>query len=79
MTDRQFNLLKLLGQYPEIIISKDEIAEAVWPDQALFGITDDQIYQLVHRVRTKHNIDYIESVAGRGYCLNRPKANTIPG
>jgi DNA-binding winged helix-turn-helix (wHTH) protein len=73
----QYALLVFLSQRPGVVCTKDEVAQAVWPDQSQEGITDDQIYQLVRRVREKvepdpENPSYIATVRGQGYRLEKP-------
>jgi len=72
----QYALLVFLCQHPGRVLTKDEIAEAVW-GQSEEGITDAQIYQLVKRVREKIepeplNPRYIVTVRGQGYRLEKP-------
>ena len=73
----QYALLVFLSQRPGVVCSKDEVAQAVWPGQIQEGITDDQIYQLIRRVREKVEPDplnpcYIITVRGQGYQLEKP-------
>jgi DNA-binding response OmpR family regulator len=68
----QYALLAFLCQRPGVVCTKDEVAQAVWPDQLKEGITDAQIYQLVKRTREKIEPDplnprYIATVRGQGY------------
>ena len=73
----QYALLVFLCQHPGVVCTKDEVAQAVWPDQLLGkGIYDAQIYQLVKRVREKIEPDplnprYIVTIRGQGYLLER--------
>jgi len=67
----------LLCENPGVVMSKDDIGEAVWPEQAENSFSDDQIYQLIKRTREKTEPDpkkpiYIVSVTGQGYRLERP-------
>jgi DNA-binding winged helix-turn-helix (wHTH) protein len=73
----QYALIVFLCQRPGAVCKKDEIAQAVWPDQSQEGITDDQIYQLIRRVREKVEPDplkpcYVVTVRGQGYRLEKP-------
>ncbi len=71
----QYALLVFLCQHPGVVCTKDEVAQAVWPDK-LFekGVDDAQIYQLIKRVREKIEPDplnpcYIVTIRGQGYLL----------
>jgi DNA-binding response OmpR family regulator len=73
----QYALLEFMCQRPGVVRTKDEIAQAVWPDQLKEGITDAQIYQLVKRTREKIEPDplnprTIVTVRGQGYRLETP-------
>jgi DNA-binding winged helix-turn-helix (wHTH) protein len=73
----QYALLAFMCQRPGVVCTKDELAQAVWPDQAQEGITDAQIYQLLKRVRDKIETDpinprYLVTVRGQGYRLETP-------
>lgn len=77
LTADQFAFLVLLCENPGVVMSKDDIGEAVWPEQADDTFSDDQVYQLVKRTREKVEPDpkkptYIISVPGQGYRLERP-------
>ena len=70
----QHALLVFMSQRPGVVCTKDEVAQAVWPDQMQEGITDGQIYQLVKRTREKIETDplnpcYLLTVRGQGYRL----------
>jgi hypothetical protein len=72
LSSEQYDLLAFLCQRPGIVCSRDEIAEAVWPEQSLEGITDAQMSQLVKRIRSKIEPDprhprYLLTVRGRGF------------
>ena len=72
----QYALLVFMCQRPGVTCTKDEVAQAVWP-QSEEGITDGQIYQLVKRVREKVEPDplnprYIVTIRGQGYLLENP-------
>jgi len=73
----QYALLVFLCQHPGVVCTKDEIAQAVWPDMSMEGITDGQIYNLVRRTRMKVEPDplnprYIVTIRGIGYLLETP-------
>jgi hypothetical protein len=74
LSAEQYSFLAYLCQYPGQVCSRDDIAQAVWPQQSLAGITDAQISQLVKRIRIKIEPDprrprYLMTVRGRGYRL----------
>lgn len=76
-SELQYRLIECLLQRPGEVCTKDEIADAVWPE-AHGAISDAQISQLVKRIREKiepdpYNPTYIATVRGRGYRL---KLNT---
>jgi DNA-binding response OmpR family regulator len=66
---KQFELLLYLYQRPGEAISKDELAGAVWPEEAGEGIYDYQIDKMVSRVRERIGKEFIETVWGYGYRL----------
>jgi len=73
----QYALLAFMGQRPGVVCTKDEVAQAVWPDQLMEGITDGQIYQLIKRTRDKIEPDplnpcYLLTIRGQGYRLEPP-------
>ena len=77
LSSAQYALLELLYERNGDICTRDEIIEAVWPDEASEGITDQAIDALVRRLRrrlaetgTPHQ--YVETVRGHGFRLNRP-------
>jgi DNA-binding response OmpR family regulator len=75
----QYALLEFMCQRPGVVRTKDEVAQAVWPDQLKEGITDAQIYQLVKRTREKIEPDplnprTIVTVRGQGYRLETPSS-----
>jgi hypothetical protein len=74
LTEKEFLLLKHLEAHPEKVCSKDELIQAVWPEDQVYerGIRDDSLAQLVRRLRVKIEPDpsnprYIHTVPGRGY------------
>ena len=77
LSAEQYDLLAFMCQRAGVVCTKDEIAEAVWPDHSKEGITDAQIYQLVKRVREKVESDphypcYVVTARGRGYRIEEP-------
>lgn len=67
LTRNEFRLLRLLLLAPEGLVSKEEIAAAVWPDEA--GRRDNAIEVLVGRLRAKLGADRVRTVRGLGYGL----------
>ena len=72
LSAEQYAILCLFCQRPGVVCRKDDIMQAVWPEQAKDGITDEQIYQLINRVREKVEPDpakpqYIVTARGQGY------------
>ena len=72
----QFRLLALLEEKIDQIVARDEIALAVWPDDAAAGITEQAIDALIRRLR-EHlrklapDSVYLETVRGHGFRLLR--------
>jgi len=71
----QFAFLELLAREPGRVYSREEIIEAVWPDVAAEGVTDQAIDALVRRLRQRlaeldphHN--YVVTVRGHGFRLD---------
>ena len=74
LTELEHELLAYLYKRCNQICTRDDIAIAVWGEQAIEGVTDAQIDQLVRRVRLGIEPDpanprYIETVRGRGHRL----------
>lgn len=73
----QYKLLLCLYDRAGCVVSRDEIIEAVWPDEAAEGITDQAIDALVRRTRqrlasTGSSFQYLETVRDQGFRLNQP-------
>jgi len=73
----QFRLLTLLQQKLGRVYSRDEIVAAVWPRDALAGVSDETIDALVGRLRRRiATLDpdhrYIVTVRGHGFKLVQP-------
>lgn len=80
----EFRLLQTLASRPGALVTKDEVARAVWPDEEhMRGVDDARIDKLVDRVRGKIEPDrksprYLVTVRGLGYRLlpqGDPQAN----
>jgi len=74
LTEKEFLLLQYLEAHPGDVCSKDDLVQAVWPEDQIYerGIRDDSLAQLVRRLRVKiepepSNPRYIQTVPGRGY------------
>ena len=72
----QYRLLELLYDRAGRVCSRDEIVEAVWPESAEEGISDQAIDALVRRLRERvGEVDpdhqYIATVRGHGFRLDR--------
>jgi len=73
----QFRLLALLYEKPGRVYSRDEIVVAVWPQNAIEGVSDETIDALVGRLRGRiAAVDpdhrYIVTVRGHGFKLVQP-------
>jgi DNA-binding response OmpR family regulator len=73
----QFRLLALLYEKPGRVYSRDEIVVAVWPQNAIEGVSDETIDALVGRLRRRiAAVDpdhrYIVTVRGHGFKLVQP-------
>lgn len=71
----QFHLLQILWNADSAIVSRDEIAESVWPEDSIDGISEQAIDALVRRLRERiAEIDpdktYIATIRGHGFRLN---------
>lgn len=74
----QLALLQLLARHPGRVFSRDDIIAAVWPDEAIEGVSDAAVDALVHRLRQRlaeadPNSDYIVAVRGHGFKLEVPR------
>jgi hypothetical protein len=70
LSNQQYQLLVLLAKHPGKVYSRDEIIEAVWPNEWAEGITDDAIDALIRRLRqrlAKLDPDYKFILTVRGY------------
>lgn len=66
---KQFELLRYLFERPGQVVSKDEIAAAVWPEAGAEAVYDYQVDKMVSRVRERIGKERIETVWGYGYRL----------
>ena len=70
----QYRLLELLHQEPGRVYSRDQIVEAVWPEDDRDGISEQAIDALARRLRERlaeadPNTPYIVTVRGHGFRL----------
>jgi DNA-binding winged helix-turn-helix (wHTH) protein len=73
----QYRFLELLYRNPGRVVSRDEIAEFVWPGTKGIGVSNQAIDALVRRVRDRLvDVDpdhaYIVTVRGHGFRLDNP-------
>jgi DNA-binding winged helix-turn-helix (wHTH) protein len=71
---KEFSLLRFLMDSASEVVSKDEIAAAVWPEYThdTLGVTDAMIQKTISRLRKEVDVtgtafQHIESVRGQGY------------
>lgn len=74
LTAKEHSLLVHLISKPSAVCGKDEIIQAVWPEDKVFqeGVRDENLAQLIRRLRKKIEPDpaaprFIHTVPGRGY------------
>ncbi|NIS81474.1 MAG: hypothetical protein GTO14_15010 [Anaerolineales bacterium] len=73
----QYRLLDLLYRNGDRVVTRDEIAEFVWPGTMGVGVSNQAIDALVRRLRDRiasvePEKDYIITVRGRGFRLHNP-------
>ena len=64
LTPKAFDLLALLVERPNEVISKSELVERVWPDTF---VSDANLSKLVFTIRKELGGDFIETIPRRGY------------
>jgi hypothetical protein len=74
LTDHEYRLLLLLYGRVNKIVTRDDVAEAVWGADYMENIDDARCDKLLSRLRTKIEPDpanpkYLQTVRGRGYKL----------
>ena len=74
LTAKEHLLWEYLCHHPDQVCEKDQLVQAVWPEDRIFerGIRDDSLAQLVRRLREKIEPDpstprHILTIPGRGY------------
>lgn len=75
----QYRLLELLYQEPGRVYSRDDVVEAVWPEDEREGISEQAIDALARRLRERlAEIDpdglYVVTVRGHGFRLEHAEA-----
>jgi hypothetical protein len=73
----QYRLLELLYRNPNRVVSRDEIAEIVWPGTEGVGVSNQAIDALVRRLRDRLTAadsahTYIVTVRGHGFRFHNP-------
>ena len=74
LSHAQFTLLALLAQDPGHVYSREDVVEAVWPEDAADGVSDEAIDALVRRIRLRFreqdpDHEYIATIRGYGFKL----------
>jgi pSer/pThr/pTyr-binding forkhead associated (FHA) protein len=77
LSSAQFVLLQTLMAEPGRVFSRDELIDAVWPDQDPSGISDDALNSLVRRlrgrlVRVRPGHRYVFAIRGHGFKFEQP-------
>lgn len=72
LTNQEFRLLSHFIRNPGRICGRDEIAKEVWGEEAIEGVSDEAIDQVVSRLRGKiednrNKPKYIVTIRGRGF------------
>lgn len=73
----QYRLLELLYVNQGRVCTRDEVVEAVWPDEMGEGVSEQAIDALVRRLRDRlaemdPNTQYVVTVRGHGFRLENP-------
>lgn len=73
----QYRMLELLYENPDRVVTRDEIAECVWPGTEGVGVSDQAIDALVRRLRDRlAEVDpdhaYVITVRGHGFRIENP-------
>ena len=74
LSPAQFIFLSLLDEQPRRVYSRDQVIDAVWPEDQSEGVSDEAIDALVRRIRLRlrkldPDHDYIVTVRGYGFKL----------
>lgn len=81
LSNQQYQLLSLLTEHPGKVYSRAEVIEAVWPNEAAEGVSDDAIDALVRRLRQRlaeidPETNFIVTVRGYGFRLDNETKST---
>ncbi len=79
LSPAQYRLLELLYQEPGRVYSRDEVVEAVWPEDDRDGISEQAIDALARRLRERlaeidPDTQYVITVRGHGFRLENTVA-----
>lgn len=71
----QYRLLQILWDAGGRVVTRDEIVDAVWPEDSMEGISEQAIDALVRRLRERINeldkdFKYVATVRGHGFRLD---------
>lgn len=71
----QYRLLQVLWDAGGRVVTRDEIVDAVWPDDSMEGISEQAIDALVRRLRERigdldNDFRYVVTVRGHGFRLD---------
>jgi DNA-binding response OmpR family regulator len=74
LSPAQYRLLELLYGEPGRVYSRDEVVEAVWPEDDRAGISEQAIDALARRLRERlaeanPSMQYVVTVRGHGFRL----------
>ena len=74
LSPAQYRLLELLYQDPGKVYSRDDVVEAVWPEDDRLGISEQAIDALARRLRERlaevdDSIQFVVTVRGHGFRL----------
>jgi DNA-binding winged helix-turn-helix (wHTH) protein len=73
---KEYRVLACLYRHRDGLCTKDTLVQEAWPEDEEGGITDQAITQSIKRLRqilrqfSPKNIEYIETIRGRGYRLH---------
>jgi pSer/pThr/pTyr-binding forkhead associated (FHA) protein len=78
LSPAQFTLLRLLVEGEGQVMSREQIVDAVWPDTAFEGVSDQAIDALVRRLRERlseldRDHQYVVTVRGHGFRFENPQ------
>lgn len=72
----QYRMANLLYNAEEQIVTRQEIVEAVWADEAYHGVSEQAIDAVARRIRLQiakvaPGVDYLQTIRGHGFRLMR--------